>query len=98
MCCTSSVVFILSLVSMQDVQSKFYAQVEAIKNIPMRIVSNWPAFFSFGFVDFAINSLINMVPMVDGGAGTVLTYTLRGMRDTTKQVTWEAIRNSNVAM
>ncbi len=94
-CCATSAVGPLILTTgvynMQDVSSKLNAQIEGVKNIPMRVVANWPTFFTFGLVDWVVNSIIFAIPAVDGMGGSVLTGTLRGMRDTFKFVTWGAI-------
>lgn len=74
-----------------NIQNQLYAQIEGIKNIPMRVVSNWPAFLSFGAIDYVVNQLVSLVPMVDGAAGTFVVGVLRGFRDTTKFVTWGAV-------
>lgn len=80
----------------QDVQGKLYAQIEGIKNIPMRFASAWPTFFSFAVIDYTVNSLIMLVPDVGGPGGTILFNVLRGARDTAKFVTWGAIGSNSI--
>jgi hypothetical protein len=74
-----------------NIQNQLYAQIEGIKSIPMRVVSNWPTIVSFGGVDYVVNQIISLVPMVDGVAGSFVIGLLRGLRDTVKFVTWNAV-------
>ncbi len=83
---------------MDDTKNKLYAQLEAIKGIPMKVICNWPAFLSFGLIDWAATAIIRGVPGMTGTSGEILDIALNGFRDTTKFVTWEAVRGSGCTM
>ncbi len=82
--------------TMDNAQAKLWAQVEAIKGIPCKILLNWPAFLSFGLIDWAATAIIRGVPGMTGVSGEILDIALNGFRDTTKFVTWEAVKSSGV--
>lgn len=64
-----------------------------IQAIPSRVFANWPAFFSFGLVNYVTSMIIDAVPNLGGYAGLVERAAIGGARDVITMVTWESIRN-----
>jgi hypothetical protein len=77
---------------MEQTKMQFWSQLEKIKNIPGRVIANWPAYFSFALSDYAVAMIVGVTPAIGGPVGTVINYGLVGFRDVAKQVTWEAVR------
>lgn len=91
-CCAPTALVFSTLFTMQDVQAQFFAQLEAIKNVPGRVLANYPAFFSLGLINIVTATVINAVPSLPGYGGDVLNAALNGFADVTKHVAWEATR------
>jgi len=68
-------------------------QYNGVLQIPHRVWDNWPSFIGFGATDFLVNTFIEVIPALPGPTGTLLNYFLLGMRDVTKMVTWEVLKN-----
>lgn len=66
-------------------------QLSKILTIPSRIGSNLMGVLSFGLVDYISGMVLVQIPSVMGTSSPVL-YGIRGLRDVTKMVTWEAVR------
>lgn len=65
-----------------------------IQQIPGRVLANWPAFFSFGLVNYVSGMLIAALPQMSGYAGVMERAAIGGARDVVTMVTWEATKTA----
>jgi hypothetical protein len=78
--------------SLSNIQGQAMDQVSRISSIPMRVLNNWPAWFSISLVNYAAGMVLAAVPRAGGMAGTVLDAAVNGAAQTITMVTWEAVR------
>ncbi len=79
--------------SLAGVQGQLMDQWGRIMSIPMVVVSNWPAAFSFAVVDYVSEMVFRNIPRTGGFAGMIVGNFVNGARDVTKMATWDAVKN-----
>ena len=57
---------------------------------------NWPAFFSFGLVNYVTGMMLSTLPPMSGYVGLVERAAIGGARDVVTMVTWEAVKDHSV--
>ena len=67
-------------------------QFEAVKNIPMRVLANWPAYFGFFGVNYIAGIVLSAVPQLGGTVGVVEQAAVQGFVNVLNHVTWEAVK------
>ena len=67
-------------------------QYAGLATIPGRVLSNWPAFFSFGLVNYVSGLVLSAIPTMSGYTGVVERAAIGGARDVITMVTWEATK------
>lgn len=75
-----------------NVGNSLMQQVEAMKNIPMRVLANWPAFFGFFGVNYLAGVVLSAVPQLGGTIGVIEAAAVQGAVNVLNHVTWEAIK------
>lgn len=78
-----------------DYSNKLNAQWNALCQVPMMTLSNWPAFFTFAIVDAVAGMAITALPRMSGTGGTIERAAITGFAQVVNFVTWDAIKGAH---